>query len=385
MPTTSKKEAMKLSHLIIIALLVASACGTRKSNAEEEKAPAAENVVTLTDTEMQTAGIAVGQPEKGPVSNYLKVHGLIDVPPQNVVSVSFPIGGYMVATRLLPGMRVRKGQPIAEMKDQAIIQLQQDYLVARSRTGFLQKEYERQRQLNATQTTSDKVLEQTQSEYQTQRILMYSLREKLRMIHIDPAALRESNIRQSVMIYSPIDGYVSAVHVNIGKYVTPSDVLFELINPRDLHLSLKVFEKDLTSIRKGQKVKVRLVNSPDRVFDAEVALISRNLDNDRSATVHCQFLQPTADLLPGMFADAQVAVEAREALTLPEEAIVRWGNEQYVFQQKEKGTFEMVPVTVGTTNDGRTEIGPLPSDVANKPMIVKNAYAALMKLQNKAE
>ena len=51
------------------------------------------------------------------------------------------------------------------------------------------------------------------------------------------------NISKSVNIYSPIDGFVSKVNVNIGKYVNPADILFELINPDDIHLNLKVFEK----------------------------------------------------------------------------------------------------------------------------------------------
>lgn len=378
---------MKWYPLLIIILLVVAGCGTRQSSAKEEPptTTAPQNTVTLTDAEMGTAGISVGLAEKGLVSNYLKVNGLIDVPPQNIVSVSFPIGGYLVATRLIPGMKIRKGQPIAEMKDQAILQLQEDYLMARTRAGYLQKEYERQKLLNATKTSSDKVLEQTGSDYQTQRILVNSLREKLRMIGINPATLNENNIRRSVMIYAPINGYVSAVHVNIGRYVNPSDVLFELVNPNDLHLALKVFEKDLRYIKPGQRVKATLVNNPGKEYDAVVSLISRNLDEDRSAQVHCHLLNATDQLLPGMFANARIAVENREALTVPEEAVVRWGDGQYIFEEKGKGNFEMIPVKVGPANEGRTEIIATQGSLAQKPLILKNAYAALMKLQNKAE
>jgi membrane fusion protein, heavy metal efflux system len=46
-------------------------------------------------------------------------------------------------------------------------------------------------------------------------------------------------------VYSPVSGFVSPVKVNIGKYVTPVDVLFELVNQSDIHLALDVFEKDL--------------------------------------------------------------------------------------------------------------------------------------------
>jgi cobalt-zinc-cadmium efflux system membrane fusion protein len=341
--------------------------------------------VLLSDAEMKTAGMALGRPEKGPSGNYMKTAGVIDVPPQNVVSVSFLVGGYLVSTRLMPGMRVRRGQAIAEMQDPSIIQMQQDYLVARSKAGFLEKEYQRQKLLNATKTTSDKVLEQTQSDFQTQRILMSSLREKLRLIKIDPAGLSESSIRRSVMIYSPIDAYVSSVNVNIGKYVNPSDVLFELVNPADIHLQLKVFEKDLPLIKQGQKVTATLVNNSEKTYDAVVRLVSRNLDNDRSATVHCHFTHGTTELLPGMFANATIQVATREAITVPEEAVVRWEEGQYIFVQKGAGKFEMTPVTTGSTKEGRTEVENVGINLTEQTIITKNAYSALMKLHNKAE
>jgi len=374
---------MKSKYRFILALFAVASCGTNKTAVEEQKAPAmSETIVKLSPAEMKTAGIEIGRPQTGMATSYLKVSGLVDVPPQNVVSISFPIGGYLQSTNLLPGMRVQKGQVLAQMQDQLLIQLQQDYLMAKAKVGFLQKEYERQKELNATKTTSDKVLEQTESDYTTQRILVASLREKLRMVGINPATLNETNIRRSVPLLSPISGYVSAVHVNIGKYVNPSDVLFELVNPSDLHLSLKVFEKDLLLLKPGQRLKVTLVNHPEKVYEAEISLIGHNLDANRAAEVHCHFLNADAVLLPGMFANAEIAVDNRQALFVPESAVVRWSGEQFVFLQSEKYSFEMIQVVVGTTKNGQTEISQPSLDLSGKPLLAKNAYAALMKLKN---
>ena len=57
--------------------------------------------------------------------------------------------------------------------------------------------------------------------YKSNRILISSLRQKLQLIGINADKLSESNISKSVSVHSPIDGFVSAVDVNIGKYVTP--------------------------------------------------------------------------------------------------------------------------------------------------------------------
>jgi Multidrug resistance efflux pump len=61
-----------------------------------------------------------------------------------------------------------------------------------------------------------------------------SLGERLKLIGINPDELTENNLSKSINIYSPINGYVSSVNVNIGKYTQPSEVLFELINPADI-------------------------------------------------------------------------------------------------------------------------------------------------------
>lgn len=371
--------------VLIIVLSVFIGCSPKSKTTEEKEITIPENTVVFTDAEIKTAGIVLGKPEKGTTSSILKVSGVIDVPPQNMVSISSPFGGYLSSTRLIPGMKVNKGQPIAEMQDQLFIQMQQDYLVARSKVGFLKKEYERQKALNATKTTSDKVLEQVESEYRTQRIMMNSLKEKLELINIETSTLHENNIRRSVMIYSPITGYVSAVYVNPGKYVNPPDVLFELVKPDDLHLAVKVFEKDISSIKIGQKLTVQLVNNPGRIIEAEVKLISRQLDDDRSALVHCHLINPGSDLLPGMFANATIETMTREAIMIPEDAVVRWGNKQYVFVQKEKGRFEMAEVSTGTITKGKTDIQSGLPGLLDETIIKTNAYAALMKLQNKAE
>ena len=376
---------MKTNYFIIIALWGMLACSSEKSTVEEEPAKVSETTVTLSDAEMKTGNIVTGKAEKSMISTSLKVSGTVEAPPQNLVSVSFPMGGYIRSIKLLPGMRVSRGQALAELQDQGLIQMQQDYLMARSRVRFLQKEYERQRLLNATKTTSDKVFEQTQSEYEGQRILMNSLREKLRMVGINAASLSENNIRRSVAVYAPISGYVSAVHVNSGKYVNPSDVLFELVNPSTLHLQVKVFEKDLPRVRPGQEVTVTLTNQPERFYTATVALISKNLDGDRSATVHCHFQGSTGELLPGMFASAVIETASHEAITVPEEAVVRWEAGQYVFVEKSKGEFEMMPVEVAETTEGRAAVKSLQTDLLQQILVTKNAYTVLMKLHNKSE
>lgn len=368
----------------MIALLVSCSSKEAKQN-EVSKVQGADNEVELTDAQIKNAGIIVGRAEKGKMSSLLKVNGIVDVPPQNRVSISFPLGGYLKSTHLLEGTHVRKGEQIAVIEDQGIVQLQQDYLVAVSKVNLMEKEYERQKSLNENKSASDKIFEQTASDFQIQKITLQSLREKLRLIGMNPDKITENNITRAVNMYSPIDGYVSAVKVNIGKFVNPSEVLFELVNPDDFHLSLRVFERDMPSVKVGQQIKAYMVNNPSKIYDAEVILVSKDLDADRTATVHCHFEHAEHDLLPGMFMNAEIEINNESAILVPVEAVVRFGDKEFVFADKGNHRFELIPVKTGNTANSRIEVSSDKVNLMEQNLIVANAYAALMKMQNKAE
>ncbi len=270
------------------------------------------------------------------------------------------------------------------MEDQQYIQLQQDYLTAKARISYLENEYHRQRDLNQNKAASDKVFQQAEAEYNSHRVLIAALGEKLRLAGINTTALNENNISRSIRIYSPIDGYVSAVKVNMGKYVSPTEVMFELINPSDIHLALKIFEKDLDKIFIGQKLVAYTNNDPTKKYSCEVLLVAKDLSPERFASVHCHFTTYDKILVPGTYMNADVEVKNNSASVLPEEALVRYQNKYYGFIKKGANKFNMTEVEIGTTQDGFTEVNVSP-EMLSSEFVTKGAYNVLMSLKNKAE
>lgn len=369
---------------IIILLILASALSCRSEKKPEEtqqKLP--ENTVTLTAEQVSNAGVVTGAIEKRSLNSELKVNGLVDVPPQNIVSVSFPLGGYLKHTKLLPGVHVSRGEVIATMEDPALIQLQQDYLIAKAKLQYDEKEYERQKMLNENKVNADKVYQQALADYTAQKVLVKGYDEKLRLIGINPANLSDQNISRSVPVCSPINGFVSKVNVNIGKYVNPSDVLFELINPEDIHAALTVFEKDLGKIRPKQKVMVTFVDDPSTQYECEVLLVTKNVDDNRSALVHCHFEKQPKQLLPGMFLTANIRVSEAQVTAVPEEAVVRYRNDQFVLQETAAGTFQLTGVETGIRDNGWVEL--TGHGLEGRKIIIKNPYPVMAKLKNTAE
>lgn len=374
---------MNCLYIVSLSVLLV-ACSSKKQEEKATPTPVTANLVTLTAPQLVSAKIETGQVQEKSISSIIKVTGKIDVPPQNMITVSMPLGGFLRSTKLLPGMHISKGEVIGVMEDQLYIQLQQDYLTTRSKLVYLETEFTRQKELNQSKATSDKIFQQTQMDFQTQKINLAALSEKLRLININPQNVTESNISKSVNLYSPISGFVSRVNVNIGKYVNPSDILFELVNPDDIHLNLQIFEKDLPKLAIGQKLVAYTNNDPKRKHLCEISIISHDLSAERTADVHCHFEDYDKTLFPGTYMNAEIKLKSLQVPALPEEAIVAYEGGNYVFVQKTANQFLMTAIETGTNENGFVEIinG---GSIAGKAIVTKGAYTLLMALKNKAE
>jgi membrane fusion protein, heavy metal efflux system len=380
-----------LNCLIIIALFVScknqnAEKSTPSVSTEKTAEKPVENGVELTAAQLKNAQIQIGKAEKRTLKGILRVNGKIDVPPQNLVSVSVPLGGYLKKTDLLPGMPVKKGQVLAIVEDAVYVQLEQDYLTADARLAYLQQELARQTELNEQKINAGKTLQQVQNEVKMQQILKKGLAEKLRLIGLNPDNVTENSLTRSVTITSPINGYVSKVNANIGKYLSPMDVPFQLVNTDDIHANLTVFERDIAKLKIGQKVKITLPNVPDKVYFAEIILIGRDLDEHRAVEVHCHFVPNEPKLAPNMFLVAEIETTETDALTVPTDAVVRFENKHFCFTEKSEGKYEMREVEMGVSDKNFVQIRPLSMEgfEAGK-IVVKGAYTLLSKMKNTAE
>ena len=376
---------MKTISILSASFLLFAACSTKVEN---ENAPAKEtaevtNTVTLTKAQLDLSKLNVGNLGAMQMHKTIKVNGFIDVPPQNMLSVSIPLGGYVRKANLIPGEKVNKGTVLAVLEDASYISLQQDYLTAKSKLVFLEADYHRQKVLNANKTSSDRQFQLALAEFESQKYLVKSLSEKLQLMGIVPAQLNENNISKSIAFKSPISGYVTKVNVNAGKYVAPTDVLFEIMDPSDLHARLVVFENDATAIKKGNKVKFTVNNKPGTIYDAEVHVITPNIENERTTEVHCDLVSKNTGLFPGTFVNAEIELNNVEVQVIPAASIVKWQNKSYVFVETAAATYTMLPVVTGMESRGMVEI--VSGITATQKVVTANAYTLLMKLKNSSE
>ena len=358
----------------------------QKPAATEASAPTeaatVSDTVLLSAAQLKNAEIAIGKPEEREMHGSISASGVLDVPPQNIVSVSMPLGGYVRKITLVPGLKVKKGALLAVMEDQQYIQLQQDYLTAASRLTYLEADYTRQQGLNESKASSDKVFQLAKADFEAQKILVRSLGEKLRLIGIQPGKLTEGNISRSVNIYSPIDGYVTRVNVNTGKYVNPDDIILEIINPNDLHVKLTIFENDAANLKPGQTITFTTNDRSQKQFNGVVIFLTPNIEDNRSTEVHCHIEGENPGLIAGTSVNATIEVNNKKVFAVPDDALVTWESRQYIFLSNGGNRFTIFPVEKGMSDEGFTEIK---NTLPTSDVVLHNAYTILMKMKNTSE
>ena len=374
---------MNYSIFLFIILLL-SGCGHTSSDTQTKVQETQSKSITLTDAQKKNSTISIGALIQKDISEIIKVHGKIDVPPQNLISVSIPMGGFLVSSDLLPGMHVKKGQVIAVLEDQQYIQLQEDYLTTKVRLEQAEADFIRQRDLNESKAGSDKVFEKAKAEFQSLKVILRSLAEKLELLHINAKTLTEQSLSRRVKIYAPFNGFVSKVFVNIGKYVNPSDVLFELVNPKDIHVNLHVFEKDIVKLSIGQNLIVYTNSNPNKKYPCEILLISKDISTDGTAEVHCHFEQYDQVLIPGMYMNADISVNHSNVLCLPEESIVSFEGKQYIFLKEQNDSYTIKEIQTGMKDKGYVQILNT-EDVQKKSIVINGAYSLLLQSKKSQE
>jgi cobalt-zinc-cadmium efflux system membrane fusion protein len=390
----------KISLLILSTLFIV-ACGNKDSEKTEsskessmkEERPAANGSkqITFTKDQYNLADIETGEIEMRNLSNIIKLNGVVDVEPKSMASVSAPLGGYLKTAGRLPGEEIKKGQVLATIENPEFIQIQQDYLESLGKLQFLEEEYDRQKQLREEDINSAKTFQQVSSDYKITQGRVRAYEQQLALAGIRRNSVQKGNISRTANLYSPITGFVKTSNVNIGDYVSPQDVLFELVNLDDIHLALNAFEKDLGKIEVGQTVKFSLADDNKFNRTAEVSLMGKATGNDHIVPVHCHIKkEDEKGLLPGMYIKAWVESGTNTQNAIPSEAIVQYEGKDFLILQtseSEKGyQFQLQQVRKGIEQEGYTAISfAKDADMSNKKIVVKNAYSILSALRNSEE
>ena len=380
---------MKTIYTILLTTIILTSCGTKpKPTEDKEKAATVveSNLIQLTKEQVALAQLVTAPIQLGKMKGMAHLNGVVDVPPTGIASVSIPMGGYVQDINLIPGTYVKKGQVLATVKDPTYVQLQENYLAAKAKLLYLQQDIERQKTLLTQEAVSKKAYQQLQADFATNQIQVKALSEQLKLINIQPDNLTTEKMTSLVQLIAPMSGYITKVNINRGKYVTPSDILLEIMDPNDIHAAITIYESAIAGFKVGMKGTVSLTQDPTKKYPVSILAVSHNINEDKTGLLHCHFEKNPANVLPGMFLTADIVVETNEAILIPVNAVQRFQGKDFIFIQTAQNEFEAMEIQVRQTNaeyvtvsnaDAKSWIG--------KSLVVKNAFSLLGMMMNKPE
>jgi len=238
--------------------------------------------------------------------------------------------GIVLELAVEEGARVRKGDLLARLDDEASRnRLAQAEATLRKAQAAFEK---------ADRGYALKIVPRTQ--YDTDRFDLETQRAV-----VEGARLEVSWTR----ITAPIDGVVARRQIKLGNLVQTNQELFQIVDLEPLQAVLNVPERDLHTLKAGQEVRLRVDALPGRLFDGRVARIAPVVDA-ASGTFRatCEFRDPGAQLMPGMFGRVEVTYDERhDALVVPRQALIEEDGDTYVF------VVEPAPAGAPATTQGR--------------------------------
>jgi len=161
-------------------------------------------------------------------------------------------------------------------------------------------------------------------------------------------------------ITSPIDGVISKLPVDLGEMVSTGSVVAEIVDPEDIYVLSTIDEVDVSKLRLGMPVNVRVDALPDKLLEGSIYRISPIVSGQKQETrtfeVRTHFKEKVEFLKPGMSADIEaLSKEMKGVLHLPAQALMDREGKKSVYVVV-GGKAKAVPVGVGYLSWSDAEI-----------------------------
>lgn len=297
---------MKAIYISIVSLLLIMGCNNPKN----------ENTGQLTDSKPETVLVESHTKDSVDVDVVTSAtsiakdaafNGVVVLSPQHHASITLSIDGIVKSTSLLPGKFVRKGELLAILENLEFINLQQDYLDAVAQCEYLEAEYRRQEILAREEVASQKKYQQSKADYLSMKSRKDAAAAQLTILGVSLQTLNLKGIEPLLEVRAPINGYISNLQMNMGKYIVAGEPLCEIIDKNNMLIKLTAYEKDLGKIMVGNRIEFRVNGMGDEQFNGEIISVGQSVDNiNRSLEVYAKIMDKHELFRPGMYVNARI-------------------------------------------------------------------------------
>jgi membrane fusion protein, multidrug efflux system len=253
------------------------------------------------------------------------------------ISLTTELSGRVVELNLNAGNRVKRGELLLRLDDR---QARADLQVAEATLADALRQLERARSL------------QTNNSISLSRVDELRTAAEVAEAQRTSARTRVDNHR----IEAPFEGVIGLNDISLGAYLSAGTEVATLDSTRRMELGFAIPEKFLGQISLGQVVQGRSPAYPDQRFAGELVELGTRINElSRTLPVRALIDNPDNTLRPGQFMAAELTLRQREALIIPEQAVMTRGDETFVFVALD-GVARRVSVQLGSRTPGIVEV-----------------------------
>lgn len=311
----------------------------RQAGPAAEAAPTAQaqgSAITLSAEKQQAIGLVTAPVELATLGERLRVPGVISAPETGLAQVRVRAPGFVESVTVRQtGASVRRGQPLAQVYSPEIYRAQEELLAA-SRWSAASQTPGAASELSAAARRSLELLGVSDLEIEE--------------------ILRTGRPIRALPVRAPINGVVTRFAAILGSRADPDMVLYEIADLSTVWIIASVHEHETAALRRGMAARFTAADG-GAAHPGRIELIEPMLDEaTRVVRVRVAVANRGGALRPGQVGEVELELPAAPGLFVPRDAVIRTGEQDYVYLASGADRFEPRRVTTGATRDGQVQI-----------------------------
>ncbi len=333
----------------------------RDKDKEESNQHIPGEIVRINDLQRKKLDIKFGTAGPGRLLTTIELPGEIVMDADHLAHIMPLLPGVVREVRKKLGETVRQGDVMAVIESRELADAKAAYLAASERVALAQATFTREEQLWEKGISAKQEYLDAKKSLSEAKIEHRSAEHKLRFLGFSEVFIEDLQKHPDrtlirYVITAPIDGTVVQKHITLGEKVSDDTEIFTIADLSHVWIDLSVPQKDLVSIKRGQRALISLgFGTPDA--EGKISYVSP-MANRKTRTALARVVLPNPDRRwrPGLFVKARISVgELRLPLVVPKEVLQRLENEDIVFVEV-KGGYEPRHVSVGRSDGSNVEI-----------------------------
>jgi len=282
-------------------------------------------MLSITNSQAVMANVSTVKVKKENIKKQLTAYSYIDFAEENKKMITARFNGRIEKLFVnKTGEYIHKGEKLFDIYSPDLVQAQNEYLIA----------------LNNSQQSGNN------------NMMLKSAKKKLELFGITDTQIKNLESTREVNLtlsyYSPFSGTVIEKKVEEGIYVNEGSEIYDIADLSTVWNTVDVFEKDLSSVKVGSRVSLKLQAYPGENFEGKVSYIYPVVNSQtRTIKVRTIFSNASGKLKPQMYGQTIFESDFGSGLVVPEDAVLFTGKRTVVWVKTPDGMYIQRDVTVG--------------------------------------